>query len=50
MEVRSAMTVSYQKLAEHLTELKMDHKNGTVKSDKLTVFLVGQACPETCCN
>ena len=33
------MEVSYGKFAEKLTELKMDHQFGALKSERLTEFL-----------
>ena len=33
------MGKSYENLGGHLTELKLDHKNGKEKSDQLTEFL-----------
>ena len=38
--VKTNMDASYATFATHLTELKMDHKNGELKSDRLKELLV----------
>ena len=44
LPVKTKMDASYATFATHLTELKMDHKNGELKSDRLKELLVYFTC------